>query len=579
MRLSFSPRIFAYVFYFNSRRSNENYGPNVGTGSSQWRNNQRSQPAPNGDSSDDSDHGSPSRNRKSNVASLAKDSIYMHGRSGTLNVSEPPSPQEHNNVRVISRKESRKTYSQSSSFVPRAVHTSSSNQYSNSSGDEQRKPPQPRSDSNNWAKAPKRFLATEDNEEAPRDVGWQSARPGGIIKATPPRSSHTHSQLDIDSDKRSEASADTIEDPNVVLSSTRAVIDNEAKFIFPDLADDDSSNNMMEPPHANRDSSASDSRGDSRSGMAMKRISGGDADNEDGDYAPPSATTTTAIPTSVSNNNSNRLTGWAETQKKQQQATISNKQISFVHIAHPRGLRSEHVQCTIIRDRTSMQGKLYPTYEMILEDPRKSLIIARKMSLNRTSNYHLFDMTRGYVGAKLSKKAGNYLGKLRAKNTSRTGYALMNHNSDREEIGAILFERPTMVESWTDGNQPRIMKMLLPSLDDQNVPTTTRTHSVGGKESLFDVLQAVEETTMALPDHYRVYQTKEPVFENGNYRLNFHGRVGMPSVKNFQIVSEYDVDDVVCQFGKVDKDVFHLDYKAPLNAIQAFSLALCQFNL
>jgi len=111
------------------------------------------------------------------------------------------------------------------------------------------------------------------------------------------------------------------------------------------------------------------------------------------------------------------------------------------------------------------------------------------------------------------------------------------------------------------------------------VPITTPVHSIGGKESMFDVLQAVEETTMALPDHYRVYQTKEPVFENGNYRLNFHGRVGMPSVKNFQIVSEYDIDDVVCQFGKVDQDVFHLDYKAPLNAIQAFSLALCQFNL
>jgi hypothetical protein len=49
------------------------------------------------------------------------------------------------------------------------------------------------------------------------------------------------------------------------------------------------------------------------------------------------------------------------------------------------------------------------------------------------------------------------------------------------------------------------------------------------------------------------------VFENGNYRLNFHGRVTVPSVKNFQLVDPKDVNDVVCQVsaflrGKQRKD-------------------------
>ena len=77
----------------------------------------------------------------------------------------------------------------------------------------------------------------------------------------------------------------------------------------------------------------------------------------------------------------------------------------------------------------------------------------------------------------------------------------------------------------------------------------------------------------------RVFESKDPVFENGNYRLNFKGRVSVPSVKNFQLVSPDDIDDIICQFGKIGEDSFHLDYKAPLNAVQAFSLALCQFNL
>lgn len=76
-----------------------------------------------------------------------------------------------------------------------------------------------------------------------------------------------------------------------------------------------------------------------------------------------------------------------------------------------------------------------------------------------------------------------------------------------------------------------------------------------------------------------VFETKDPVYENGNYRLNFRGRVRVPSVKNFQLVAEDDIDDIICQFGKIGEDKFNLDYKAPFNAFQAFSLALCQFNL
>lgn len=275
------------------------------------------------------------------------------------------------------------------------------------------------------------------------------------------------------------------------------------------------------------------------------------------------------------------------------QVNSENPKASFVHISYPRGWRTNLVQCTIVRDRTSLQGKLYPTYELYLEDPRKTLIVAQKMGLNRTSNYHFFDMTRGLAGSKLSKKAGNYLGKLRAKNTNRTAYTLLNHNQDKEEIAAVLFERPSLIDTWMDGNQPRKMRVLLPMLDDDGMPLPSRvddnstgrttkqqTNSKNSNGSnMIEVLEEVEETKRCLPREYRIYQTKEPTFINGNYRLNFHGRVTVPSVKNFQIVSEYDVEDVVCQFGKVDGDLFHLDYKAPLNAFQAFALALCQFNL
>ena len=46
-------------------------------------------------------------------------------------------------------------------------------------------------------------------------------------------------------------------------------------------------------------------------------------------------------------------------------------------------------------------------------------------------------------------------------------------------------------------------------------------------------------------------QSREPTYTKGNYRLNFHGRVTVPSVKNFQLVSPDDKLHTVCQFGKV----------------------------
>lgn len=69
--------------------------------------------------------------------------------------------------------------------------------------------------------------------------------------------------------------------------------------------------------------------------------------------------------------------------------------------------------------------------------------------------------------------------------------------------------------------------------------------------------------------------------------LNFHGRVTVASVKNFQLVASVDpsqpgnVGDeevVLLQFGKVGDDIFTMDYRQPLSAFQAFALCLTSFG-
>ncbi|XP_047974853.1 tubby-like F-box protein 8 [Salvia hispanica] len=66
--------------------------------------------------------------------------------------------------------------------------------------------------------------------------------------------------------------------------------------------------------------------------------------------------------------------------------------------------------------------------------------------------------------------------------------------------------------------------------------------------------------------------------------LNFRGRVTVASVKNFQLIASTqppgasDHDKVILQFGKVEKDLFTMDYRYPLSAFQAFAICLSSFD-
>lgn len=67
--------------------------------------------------------------------------------------------------------------------------------------------------------------------------------------------------------------------------------------------------------------------------------------------------------------------------------------------------------------------------------------------------------------------------------------------------------------------------------------------------------------------------------------LNFHGRVTVASVKNFQLVASDESapaneenDDTTLQFGKIGKDLFTLDYRYPVSAFQAFAICLSSFD-
>ena len=249
----------------------------------------------------------------------------------------------------------------------------------------------------------------------------------------------------------------------------------------------------------------------------------------------------------------------------------SSERLSSVSSCVHRGVRSEYVQCLIRRDRTS---KIYPYYHLLLESSQQPLLSALKVRMSRTSNYHFFDMTRGVVeGSELTKKSGNYVGKLRAKSSDHRNLVFVGRSSDREELAAMSFHRSTLIDQYVHGAAPRRMRVVLPPVDNGSMKPIANRPDDPGSRSLLDILAAGDY------GRYYVFQTKDPVLENGAFKLDFGGRVTWASVKNFQLVSEDDPEHVVCQFGKCGPDAFILDFQAPFNAAQAFAVALSQFNL
>ncbi|KAL9189157.1 hypothetical protein ACHAXT_011647 [Thalassiosira profunda] len=196
------------------------------------------------------------------------------------------------------------------------------------------------------------------------------------------------------------------------------------------------------------------------------------------------------------------------------------------------------------------------------EDAETVSIIAEKIKTSRTANYRLFDALRGGMNAKLSKKSGHYLGKLRQAKDQSGAYTLFNCSREKRSVAAYQYDVPALMEQVREGQPPREMQAIVPK---------------DGKPSSDNRLLEHLHNGIWKQQKLVTVKTRAPTFAEGQYRLNLSGRVLLPSVKNMQL--ETSGGECLLQFGRVDENTFHLDYKAPFTAFSAFGAALCQFDL
>lgn len=189
--------------------------------------------------------------------------------------------------------------------------------------------------------------------------------------------------------------------------------------------------------------------------------------------------------------------------------------------------------------------------------------IAKKIKSSRTSTYHLFDALRGGANAKLTKKAGHYIGKLRRDKGQPVGcYTLYNSSREKEQVATYVYDVPGLMKQVTEGQPPRRMQVIIPkgaSLCDEEEQPLRDSGKVGRGTHRNNQLMELLHNGTWKQHRYMTVQTRAPKYHEGQYRLNFSGRVLTPSVKNMQL--ETDQSECLLQFGKVGENKFHLDFK------------------
>lgn len=251
-------------------------------------------------------------------------------------------------------------------------------------------------------------------------------------------------------------------------------------------------------------------------------------------------------------------------------------------------------QCILRRVRTTLLEKMYPTYECYDSDGRL-LMIAKKMKLGAAYNIYGVEETSTPADASLSpKKTEFHIGKL--KGVTNDNYVLYNFDTDPTEICVINLDRVVSANNNTD-YVPRQLTIALPQVNKENKCIGNIVGKAGDKgentgtsliESLAVALSNEKyNETEPVPLEPLIFKTKCPYLKDGKYYLNFHGRVKLGSLKNFQLVAGHQTKhqetrlytDLSMQFGKLSNDDFNMDFKYPLNYMQALAIALTQFEI
>ncbi|XP_034686871.1 tubby-like F-box protein 3 [Vitis riparia] len=282
------------------------------------------------------------------------------------------------------------------------------------------------------------------------------------------------------------------------------------------------------------------------------------------------------------------------------------------------GPRESLLKCFIKRNRSAQTYYLYLSLTNALTEDGKFLLAARKCRRTTCTDYvislHADDMSKGsstYIG----KLRSNFLGTkftvydgqpphsgakiMRNRSTRLVG---LKQVSPRVPSGSYPVAHISYEVNVLGSRGPRRMQCSMDSIPASAIEpggvTPTQTEIRPSNPDVFPsfsffrskshrVENSLSEPLADKKDGALVLKNKAPRWHEQLqcWCLNFHGRVTVASVKNFQLVASPEDgpagqqhEKIILQFGKVGKDLFTMDYRYPISAFQAFAICLSSFD-
>lgn len=296
---------------------------------------------------------------------------------------------------------------------------------------------------------------------------------------------------------------------------------------------------------------------------------------------------------------------------------ISGKLTFPISVKQP-GPRDCLVHCFIKRNRSTQTYYLYLSLTSALIDDGKFLLVARRCR-RATCTDHVISLCVNDMS-----KGCNYIGKLRS-NFLGTKFTIFDGQPSHDGAKMARSRSSKLVN----------LKQVSPRIPCGNYPVAQISYELNmlgtrgprKMECFMDVIPAtaIEPGGMAPPTQTEFSTSSTdffpsiPFFRSKTIRadniksgplnvkkdgplvlrnksprwheqlqcwcLNFHGRVTIASVKNFQLAASPENrpatpehEKIILQFGKVGKDIFTMDYRYPISAFQAFAICLSSFD-
>ncbi|XP_022877370.1 tubby-like F-box protein 7 [Olea europaea var. sylvestris] len=258
------------------------------------------------------------------------------------------------------------------------------------------------------------------------------------------------------------------------------------------------------------------------------------------------------------------------------------------------GPRDSPHQCLVKRDKKSGTFYLYLAFSPSFLDEGKFLLAARRYR-NGTHIEYIISIDAN----DLSQRSNSYVGKLRSDflGTNFTIYDSQPPHGGAKPLSSRVDRRlssnqisPQVSAANFEIGQVSYKFNLLKSRGPRRMICSVMCPSSDGTTS---VANSRDDLIMKSPESndpgYTILKNKAPRWHEQLecWCLNFHGRVTVASVKNFQLVAivdqsrpggKGDEETVLLQFGKVADDTFTMDYRQPLSAFQAFAICLTSFG-